>query len=437
MTRLPQNSVHIVLRAAPSFWEELDKAAKKSGKSVLLCQGQAKTYSGNGATNPSLFAQQDWDDHPGPKPSERLRRAIVKALEQPETTVHIYNSFVGDNANDRARAGEFVLAHINKVYKKNGGTQKIVYHMLYDADGRNDKVHETSYVDENGKTHTQSENNAPGGVYAPIIYHAVGADIITVFDPHSKRHFENLAEPFGRENVHVISNLERISEEIIKKHRNSILSGVFRIGAPDGWDKKDNIEHNLAIERVKTVLSYIWDKMGDDIQSRHENFDAFCEHSMFGVIKKRESAYQGAPAQPVVKGVFGNIEGCDCVLLDDVADSGSSLTKSSEALLSKGAVSVDAAICHGPAEEKSLHNILNATCLIDGRTRVSIDTLITSNTMARVEGFIEKLSTEQKRRVTLINCGEAMVSALSHIFGNKMETTPRMQSTESLTQRFG
>lgn len=436
---LQSKSIHIVLRAAPSFWSALEKAIDKSGDdSIYLVQGQAKTYSGNGATNPSLFAQQDWDDHPGPAPSDKLRQNVEKALTDPDYSVHVYNSFVGDNANDRARAGEFILAHLNHVYKRNGGFSTLAYHMLYDVDGRNDKVHVVEFNAASGKNKKRSENNAPGGVYAPIIYRAVGTDYITVFDTHSYLHRKNLIDAFGDDYVRVFSNLHPIALNMIEKHKDAIREGRFRLGAPDGWDKKDDHTRNLAILRVERVAAVIWERM-PEIQSMYDGFNNFLGTIQFGVTKVREAPYKGAPAKPKVTGVYGNVEGCDCELLDDLADSGSSLTQSGEALLSKGAARVDASICHGPAEEKALHHILNSTCVVNGKTTVIIDNFTTTNTMARVEGFLDRLSPEQKRRTHLINCGDEMVSQLLdfHLQPRQLYAPMPLIQGADLTPRVG
>jgi ribose-phosphate pyrophosphokinase len=60
------------------------------------------------------------------------------------------------------------------------------------------------------------------------------------------------------------------------------------------------------------------------------------------IDKRRERANESE-----VMNVIGDVEGRDCVLIDDIVDSGGTLVNAAEALLEKGATSVSAYITHG------------------------------------------------------------------------------------------
>ena len=60
------------------------------------------------------------------------------------------------------------------------------------------------------------------------------------------------------------------------------------------------------------------------------------------VDKRRER-----PGESEVMNIIGNVEGKDCILFDDIVDSGGTLCNAAEALLAKGAASVVAYITHG------------------------------------------------------------------------------------------
>ncbi|MCB1449772.1 MAG: ribose-phosphate diphosphokinase, partial [Nitratireductor sp.] len=60
------------------------------------------------------------------------------------------------------------------------------------------------------------------------------------------------------------------------------------------------------------------------------------------VDKRRER-----PGESEVMNVIGNVEGRDCLLIDDIIDSGGTLCNAAEALLKIGASSVTAYITHG------------------------------------------------------------------------------------------
>ena len=60
------------------------------------------------------------------------------------------------------------------------------------------------------------------------------------------------------------------------------------------------------------------------------------------VDKRRER-----PGESEVMNVIGNVQGKDCLLIDDIVDSGGTLCNAADALLEKGATSVTAYITHG------------------------------------------------------------------------------------------
>lgn len=65
--------------------------------------------------------------------------------------------------------------------------------------------------------------------------------------------------------------------------------------------------------------------------------------AMLAIVDKRREA----PGESEVMNVIGDIKGKDCILIDDIVDSGGTLCNGAEALLAKGATSVTAYITHG------------------------------------------------------------------------------------------
>lgn len=61
------------------------------------------------------------------------------------------------------------------------------------------------------------------------------------------------------------------------------------------------------------------------------------------IIDKRRER----PNESEVMNVIGDVDGRDCILIDDIVDSGGTLVNAAEALLEKGATSVSAYITHG------------------------------------------------------------------------------------------
>lgn len=421
--KIPSYTLICALRVAPSFYKAVQAQVEaQNDPTIVLFQGQAKTYK-DGPINPTMFVQDDFDDHPGMPLSDREKMAIEAKLKDPRYKLRIVNSFAGDNANDRARAGEMVITFADVAYRMEGGISKIAYDLLYDGDGRNDKIHMVEAEDEAGEKRLVSEANVPTGKIAPIQYRRNGADTLTVFDPHSKQHRVNLTQAFGESGIRVLSSLEEMAQQIIEENHDAILEGKFRIGAPDGWDKKDDPEKNEAIIRVQRVCEYIFNNV-PELQTRYEQPSDFAENVMFGIKKVREAAYQGAPAKPVVKELFGSVKDCCCVLLDDLADSGGSLTQSGTALLKAGATRVNALVCHGPAHEQSLYNILNATVEIDDVERIAINRLTVTNTMPRVESFYADLPEPLQRRTNLLNCAPGYLRGITTPLEPKAKPQP-------------
>ncbi len=408
LPKLPSRTLICALRVAPSFYKAVQEAIAENGDpTVILWQGQAKVH-GDGTANPSLFVQDNFSDHPGAPLSPEEKAAIQEKLRDPSYKLHIINGFAGDNANTRAIGGAFAIMHADIEYRAKGGVSRIAYDLLYDGDGRNDKIHEVEHEGDDGKSRKISEDNAPTGIYAPQLYRRSGADEISVFDPHSKKHEENLRAAFDKASVSILSTLSQMADNIIATHEQAILDGRFRIGAPDGWDKKDDPERNAAIGRVFTVAGLIWQRM-PELQTSYKTPRAFADAIIFGLTKIRQAAYPGAPAKPVVTGLHGDVKGCDCQLLDDLADSGGSLIQSGNALLKAGATNVDAAVCHGPAAESSLQRILNEK---DQAGKPVIRQLAISNTMPRVEEFHSRLGQDDKKRAALINSADAYIAYL-------------------------
>jgi ribose-phosphate pyrophosphokinase len=64
---------------------------------------------------------------------------------------------------------------------------------------------------------------------------------------------------------------------------------------------------------------------------------------LLAIVDKRRDR----PGESEVMNIIGDVEGKDCLLIDDIVDSGGTLVNAAEALLAKGAASVTAYITHG------------------------------------------------------------------------------------------
>lgn len=64
---------------------------------------------------------------------------------------------------------------------------------------------------------------------------------------------------------------------------------------------------------------------------------------LLAIVDKRRDR----PGESEVMNIIGDVHGKDCILIDDIVDSGGTLVNAAEALLKNGALSVTAYITHG------------------------------------------------------------------------------------------
>lgn len=119
-----------------------------------------------------------------------------------------------------------------------------------------------------------------------------------------------------------------------------------------------------------------------DIKERYENGKAMVvSPDVGGVVRARALAKRiDAPLAIVdkrrekageseVMNIIGDVKGRDCILVDDIIDSGGTLCNAAEALLNDGATSVTAYITHGvlsgPAAEKIAKSALKELAITD------------------------------------------------------------------------
>ncbi|MBC6402047.1 MAG: ribose-phosphate pyrophosphokinase [Hyphomonadaceae bacterium] len=113
---------------------------------------------------------------------------------------------------------------------------------------------------------------------------------------------------------------------------------------------------------------------------RHDNL-LFVSPDTGGVVRTRSLAKQfnsdiaivdkrrPVVGESEVMNIIGDVKGRDCILFDDIIDSGSTLCSASEALLNHGATSVSAYITHGvlsnPAVERITKSMLDEVVITD------------------------------------------------------------------------
>jgi ribose-phosphate pyrophosphokinase len=91
------------------------------------------------------------------------------------------------------------------------------------------------------------------------------------------------------------------------------------------------------------------------------------------------------PNESEVHNIIGDIVTKDCLIVDDIVDTGGSLTKAAKALLDAGAKSVSAAITHAVLSKDAVDKI-NASCLTE---LVVTDSIPLSEKAAKSEKIVQ------------------------------------------------
>ena len=99
-----------------------------------------------------------------------------------------------------------------------------------------------------------------------------------------------------------------------------------------------------------------------------------------------------------VLNIIGNVDGKDCILIDDIVDTAGTLANAAEALLDVGAKSVSAYVSHGVLSGPALQRIRDS----------SLKELVTTNT-------ISKIANESKNKIRRLSVAPLIAEALKRI----------------------
>ncbi len=131
---------------------------------------------------------------------------------------------------------------------------------------------------------------------------------------------------------------------------------------------------NIPVDHlyVKPVLSEYFGKLSNIMiispdaggVERARAMAKFFECSLAIIDKRRER-----PNESEVMHLIGDVTGKDCLIIDDIVDTGGTLVQAADAVLAHGAVSVSAAITHpvlsGPAVERIKHSKIKELIVTD------------------------------------------------------------------------
>lgn len=152
--------------------------------------------------------------------------------------------------------------------------------------------------------------------------------------------------------------------------------------------------------------------MADDIKENYEGADLmFVSPDVGGVVRTRALAKRfGADLAIVdkrrerageseVMNIIGDVGGRDCILVDDIIDSGGTLCNAAQALLDQGATSVSAYISHGVLSGQAVERVTNSALksLVITDSIAATDAVTNAHNIRRIS--IAPLIGEAMRRI--------------------------------------
>ncbi len=104
-----------------------------------------------------------------------------------------------------------------------------------------------------------------------------------------------------------------------------------------------------------------------------------------------------------VMNIIGEVEGKNCIIVDDIVDSGGTLCNASDALMDKGAASVSACITHGVLSQKAFARIANS----------SLKNLVITNSIEQNSDILSV------KNIKIIDISDLFSKAIHNIFEEK------------------
>lgn len=226
----------------------------------------------------------------------------------------------------------------------------------------------------------------------PFLLKAAGVDRVMTIEAHSRAAEKFYTDHFGVNNVAFLSSTALFAADLKEN-----CSGDIVIGAPDGADKPGD----AGQRRAQDLACAFW-----NVSSLRTNEE---RKKLFRIAKGHVGVNQTK-----ILSFDGDVRGKDCVLVDDMTDSGGTILNAAHTLKENGAKSVRAYLTHGLFNAKALARILSAT---EKDGSFAVDHLVVTDT---VPGQERKVTTAQKiypgvkDRVTVLSVAPLLERAVLH-----------------------
>ena len=231
--------------------------------------------------------------------------------------------------------------------------------------------------------------------YAEMLKNA-GATHIISSEMHSKASEGFYLDVFGKENVVLLKNAALFAEDVKNNAGKTAI-----IGAPDGADKpKDAGQRRAADLRKSLGLS--------------ETFKIWKSHQGEDVNATKITKFEG------------DVQDKDCVIIDDLTDSGGTLVNAATLLKQQGAKTVTCYLSHGVLVGNAAERLLSTQSALGDE--VAIDRLAIVNSIPSVsekrdalikactnDGALATKCPDVEKRFDLIDSGSQYVAAVKKL----------------------
>jgi len=216
---------------------------------------------------------------------------------------------------------------------------------------------------------------------------ARGCDRVITVTPHSKDTIRQWQKAFSQHNYIPLLTTDMFAEDIKKRFADT--DNVV-VGAPDGADKPNDQGQYRARE----------------LAARLQNISmADAEQYLFKIGKAHVT-----DNETTITSFEGDVDGKDCVIIDDMIDGGSTMVNAAEALKERGAKTVTAYATHAICNDKkgpALERLVGADS--------KIDTLVVSDTIPEIADKKSALPPALQDRIDIVSVGPMILDALQQL----------------------
>lgn len=313
---------------------------------------------GDGESIFELFVEGKLPDHPIKQSlSEVEKHQIEKNLQGAHVT--IVHSTSGENTSSRANSlldGIYELKHNFHV----GSITLVSPHLPF---MRNDRRFRKTVTGDDGKPTQLFQRNAITGRNYARRLRAEGLDRVVGFEAHSRDGVQHYRDFFWHENslfpeksgLDFVNTAEFFAEQFAKANNILDENGQWQVvcGSPDGLNKP----RDYGIMRAKrfALALYANTAFTEGVNLRTDLRDI---PFMFGIHKERVNDKESHVVE-----FKGDVEGRDCILVDDIYSSGGTTINAAKTLKEKGAGTVRAISTHGVLVNGALKRMLSSEFL--------------------------------------------------------------------------